>query len=70
MAVNYSQDRGFRSKEKIKVASYATYHEFMQKVYQVSKNLKIPVNTVIKYYTQEIVNSWDDWVKAWQGKSG
>ena len=68
MAVNYSQDRGFRSKEKIKVASYATYHEFMQKVYQVSKNLKIPVNTVIKYYTQGKLLTPDDWVKAWQGK--
>ena len=68
MAVNYSQDRGFRSKEKIIVASYATYHEFMQKVYQVSKNLKIPVNTVIKYYTQGKLLTPDDWVKAWQGK--
>ena len=40
----------------------------MQKVYQVSKNLKIPVNTVIKYYTQGKLLTPDDWVKAWLGK--
>ena len=68
MAVNYSQDRGFRSKEKIKVVSFATYHEFMQKVNQVSENLKIPVNTAIKYYTQVKLLTPDDWMKACQGK--
>lgn len=67
MGTNTALDKTLKGCEKAVIASFATQHELLQKVQQVSIDLKIPVSTTMKYYTLGKIFTPVQWSRSTSG---
>lgn len=65
--INNVLSRGMTGTEKAGIASLATQNEFFQKVFEVSKSLKISFSTVTKYYNTGKTLTGKVWNEAMLG---